>query len=321
MPSPRWVGGGSEPQRQRDGAELVGALALAAELVGAHGEAEGEAEAFAIGHGGTGGEIRDEGLLRHVTAALEGVAVEEDVARDQPILIAGEEVPAEARILEIAGAHIIGAVERGLNAGGAVIEANMPADPHHGADLAIGEDVAEAQSRLGNGVDREAVAELLHEAPFMRAGEDEARLVAQLMVPADGAASADELVPGILHILGIGLLADDADLQRETIETGTFAILVPRLVEQRRAEIEPAGIGPVAAIRIGDMDVGRSEDALAELEIEPRRGEEPAQHLVTQGLRPAAGRGVLARGAEIGKPHAMGVMAVAVALDRVVLDD
>src|SRR6185312_1974704 len=135
---------------EQDGDEFV-LLQLGGEFAGAPRVADAEARRPEIGHEAAG-EIGDEGPLRHMRAALERIAVEEDVARDGAALDAAEQVPGAPAARDGAAIDEVAAAERRLDARLTPIDAEALADAQYSAGRGIGEDVADRGVDLGQRV-------------------------------------------------------------------------------------------------------------------------------------------------------------------------
>src|SRR5690606_5536305 len=95
----------------------LGSAVLFAEFAAAQQVRVGDPRVFPEREGDAGLKIGHQRILVDTVAVLEGVAVEEDVARYHTPLDAGEEVPAEP----VGRTEVVGAGERGTDARRAVV--------------------------------------------------------------------------------------------------------------------------------------------------------------------------------------------------------
>src|SRR6185437_13588022 len=254
-------------------------------------------------------------------AGAEAVAVEEDVTRDSAARGAGKEIPADI-IAEMFAVEIIRARERRPHAHRPVIGFEMMADAELRADLRIVEYIADRSAGHRHDVDTVLHAALFPmdewhaEAPVPVIGDHAAGLVLDLVAPALRLVDAHELVPVVLDLAAERARADESDLDLEIFE------LVAGLLQEARADIEPAGIRTIARIRRFDVEIFRREDALAE---EP--GDAAMRwHVVLEHGRNLADELEDIVGPAIGLQHraqereaqALGVMLVAVEVERII---
>src|SRR5262249_44883775 len=95
-------------------------------------------------HRETGLKIPDPVFLVHAWAVVESVAVEEDVARDEPPFRAGKQVPAKIR----GGNEIARTGQAGVDARRAVVIRQVPAKAQLEAGIGIRLDVTERATQL-----------------------------------------------------------------------------------------------------------------------------------------------------------------------------
>src|SRR5262249_22052782 len=100
--------------------------------------------------------VADEILLRDARACPERVAVEENVATNDPTLCAGKEIIA-LPVVETLRVEIIRSRQRRADSDGSVISGQAPADPEQHPCLPVSVDIADRGAELRYDVDAEAI--------------------------------------------------------------------------------------------------------------------------------------------------------------------
>ncbi len=146
----------------------------------------------------------------------------------------------------------------------------MAAGAELGAGVGVGEDVAQREARVGDEVGSPAGAVAVGgEAVAPLVDEVHAGLVADLVVPAEGAVHVDDVVETVLEFLAEGGGADDAEVEFEDVEPGGAARAVGGADDvQGDAAVEPGGVGAVVGLVGGGPGIDGGVDVLADGEAD-----------------------------------------------------
>src|SRR5690606_927104 len=185
-----------EGDRDADCAKLVLAILR---FIFARAEDMGEGDAgVANGERKTDLRIADDRLLVDAVAVAEGVAVEENIARDRPGIEPCERVKSDI----IRGDEKARSRQPRLDPRRAIVIRQVPARAHRRARIGVSVDVAERAADMRRDINGEAVELFGRErAPAPLIGEHEAGLVFQLVIPALRLRGIDDLVNKSLRLL------------------------------------------------------------------------------------------------------------------------
>jgi membrane-bound lytic murein transglycosylase MltF len=210
----------------------------------------------------TSHDVGHEGLFGDRGTVLPGVAVQEDVPGHGPALGPGKEVQAEEGVL--AQARVPGGSGRahapaGLDERGPEVPGQPVADARLETGGGMGLHVARRGPEVGQEIPGQIVAQVQAlDAQGALPGEQQPRLVVDLVPPALGTGKAHEGVVIVLGLIRQGRRADDAQGGLEGVQLGGV------LGVQGQGKVGPARIRPVSGLGLLGLRVARGVHVLAQ---------------------------------------------------------